>query len=863
MAVFSKPIELGKTLAALLQQEPTVLFAGAGVSARAKLPVWSSYLEYLAQVIEPKERLIADLIRKRINEDSFLLAAHYYKTCTEIPKGERYEKLAAPFKSEKYDAKNIYPLLHLPFTSIVTTNYDRALHDAYANINGKAALPIELDSSLKSAFFLTDFFIARIHGRAELPETMILDEDDYKKLYQDAAYSDFLQSLFMQRRCVFLGFSFTDPAITRILNFIAERGVLPKKHFAVVPESARSLIEQMSQRNIELVLYDSRDDHNVLWDGIDQARQLLTAGAMEVTQHQSSFETARRLLAVCYARAKMAEHSFALKNIIVQGIIISEIERGTTNVTDLPGRLQKYISLKQEEAAVLVSSAIDVLVDKEICLCDGDDIVIVNKMVDFEELSPAPILVTSIINRLMVREQYDVKPEIRIALKRIVEEVLIQRGFDLGAEFAGARFSSDLDPSSTIQKAIERNLPTYWHDRKSQIADAFLDLIRRPTHAEELLLAEVGRVSFGVEMVLQAGRSMMYQSSLPEMVYLDASVVLPAILPGHPYQRAYVQALDKLQQALETEGTAATILIADVFLNEIVTHRRNAINLVAEFGLEDKEVLRRRIQYYGADSGNVFVGAYSSWIARNGTGTFERFLDEEAPYVSEDSLTDFLKNMGIKVASTKPRSQEDTRLYELMKDRLLDGYERTEFGLVDRDRKALVLKKHEAAQVALLLGAIKEGRRAILVTADKLLRRVVKGLGIRELGDSLISHRNLVQLIDLLVGVPVDPSSLSRLLWTVRIADDRAAIKDYLITRALPQYDAALSLKMSDILDKLMGQIMHEARLEEIKFRSPFSSERVKETKFLDRIEGEVFAELAEEVKKLKNELNQRDDTRD
>jgi hypothetical protein len=136
---------------------------------------------------------------------------------------------------------------------------------------------------------------------------------------------------------------------------------------------------------------------------------------------------------------------------------------------------------------------------------------------------------------------------------------------------------------------------------------------------------------------------------------------------------------------------------------------------------------------------------------------------------------------------------------------------------------------------------------------------VAAGLGIRELRDTLISHRNLVQMVDLLVGAPVDSSSLARLLWTVRVADERAAIKDYLISRALPQYDAALSLKMSDLLDRIVDRVTHEAKLEGVKLGASSFVERTKEMRFIDRIEGEVFAQLAEEVRKLKQELKRKE----
>lgn len=857
MSVISSSHELGGVLAEVVREEDSILFAGAGVAAQAGLPVWETYLEYLAKVVESREINLAEMIRKRIREKSLLLAAHYYKTCTEIPKGERYEKLAEPFQPGKYNPDTLRALVGLPFRSIVTTNYDRSLHDAFASVHGKTPLPVELyDPSLQSALFDGGPFVARIHGRAEVPKTMVLDSEDYECLYSNDPYLDFLHGLFMQRRCVFIGFSFVDPAIARILEFIAARGVYPKKHFAFVQEGAVELTQRMSEQNIQLVLYDSSNRHEVLWKGIQEAHNLIKSPPSAPPRYLSSaFDVARRLIAVCYARVRMGEEGIALRSLIVQGILISEMASGTTAISELATKLQRYIALKTEEATALVSSAVEVLIEKKLCLADGDEVVVVNTFTELAAVSPASHISKAIIDRLMVREQYEVKPDITLALEKIVEDVLIGRGFDLGAEFTGARYSAELDPSTTIQKAVDRHLPKYWEHRKSQITAAFLDLIRRPTSSEERLLAEGGRIAFGIELVLQTGRATMYSASLPDIVYLDASVVLPAIVPGHTFHRAYTQALSRLQQACEAEGSSSTVFISDVFLNEIVTHRKNAIAFVEHFGLDDREVLQKRVQYFGGDNVNVFVGGYSSWIATGNNGSFSDFLSEVAPYNDELELSEFLKERGIRVASTKPRSPEDVRKYEFMKDRILDGYDRAEFGFEDYDRKALVLKKHEASQITVLLEAIRVGRRAILVTADKMLRRVVAGLGIRELRDCLISNRNLVQLIDLLVGVRIDSASLSRLLWSVRIADERAAIKDYLIARALPQYDAALTLAMSEMLDKSVDRVAHEAKLEEIKFNSSSTAEREKELKFLDRIEGEVFAELAEEVKKLREAL--------
>ena len=184
----------------------------------------------------------------------------------------------------------------------------------------------------------------------------------------------------------------------------------------------------------------------------------------------------------------------------------------------------------------------------------------------------------------------------------------------------------------------------------------------------------------------------------------------------------------------------------------------------------------------------MFVSGYSAWVKTAGEDkAFAAYLAAEAPYETQDQLREFLEARGIGVVNTKPRSEIEVKLQLETTKRLLAGYDREEVELGSYARKALILKKHEGAQLGMMRAGIDSGRRVVLVTADKLLRRALSHPDLRDLQDSLLSPRNLIQLIDLLVGIDVDPVSLSRLLWTVKVADERTTIRDYDDTGLLDQ----------------------------------------------------------------------------
>jgi len=853
MTVLTTPNELQVRLADILSGDKCTLFAGAGISAFAGLRTWGEYLTALAASLERYEPDLAVVMRKRIARGLFLEAAHLYIESTDMPSGEKLRQLVQMLKTDQYDPSKLLPLVSLPFEAVVTTNYDRALIEAWAKQHKSAPVCIEKnDPTFKSAAFLSQPFIARIHGREEVPQEMVLETRNYADLERDAVYQDFLHNLFLRRRCLFLGFSFLDPAISDVLEFIQKRGVFPKLHYAVVPAQAATLIERLAKSNIEVILYDARDKHAVLWEAI----QLTRGRNIEPNQEPggtrlSAFETARRLLAICYTRARLGKDVLALRTLVVEGIVISLISSGETTGAKLRGRLREFLAVTDGEAESLIEEALSDLQSKQICHREADQVSLRVDLPEPSKTQPIRQLVAGTLHRLMVRDHYDPSTEVSSKLVPIIEEVIVLRGWDLGAEFAGAHVEEEVNALPTIEKAIERHLGIIPPDRKRQIRDALTDLMRHPTPKEEHALGDLGRLAFGIEVVLQAGRSTMYATSFPDTVYLDASVVMPAVTHGHPYQTTYWNAITTVQ---EKSGTTSEIYVADVFLEEIYSHRNNSERLADELQLNRTENLKAFIGYFGPANTNVFVGAYSTYVANEDRPQpFSEFLKKEAPYKDEVELTAYLEKLGIRTAWTKARSETEIRRYADIRSALLEAYDVIEADVDQQRRKRPVLKQHEANQLALLEQAIEAGKRAVFVTADGKLRRAIRASRrLRPLLDSVISHLGLIQLVDLLVGLNVDPGALRRLLWTVQVADAATALKNYLLARALEQYDAALVFRMGDLLDEFASKYAREAELEAVPLTRVRRDEQPRTQRFLDRVHDELFAFMADEVKRIK-----------
>src|SRR5258708_23821519 len=430
-ALLKTSSEIASFICELFQKQPLTLFAGAGVGVEAGLPDWKTYLDDLIAFVKDYEPQSADLMRLRVSGGYYPEAAHIFKTCLAIPDSSKAKKLAEPFK--KYDSIKLRSLARLPFTSVITTNYDSSMHDAWAAVNKKAPPSFESDTaSLRAAVFASDFFISRIHGRAEMPETIILETDDYKKLIQNEGYIDFLKHAFLHQTCLFIGFSFVDPAIRGILQVAREKfGAYPKTHYALLPIGAQQLREELARMNVEVRFYEPDSGHAALWKGVESASLQCGGKAPEGERRPDRVpsETAKQLISLCYAQYKIQSHVMPLKTLVVQGIILAIVEEGFDEFNEIANKLRALLPLADAEAKSLLSEILPELIQKG-GLTNRDGIKI-SEATPTRDGSPIQNLADSFEARILVRSKYQIRANERLALSKILEDVVVSRGWQL------------------------------------------------------------------------------------------------------------------------------------------------------------------------------------------------------------------------------------------------------------------------------------------------------------------------------------------------------------------------------------------------------------------------------------------------
>lgn len=201
-----------KLAAALWQQDASyhgaAIMIGAGFSRCAsqcgdtskKLPLWIDFSKKIAEELDPTNE-------KLPHSDPLRLAEEYRAYFGQQPLNDLIKKEindAAWLPGTLYNS-----LLTLPWTEILTTNWDTLLERASYNINQPIYNIISKQSDLSSVRAPR---IVKLHGTINTTEDLIFCQEDYRKYPEThAGFVNFARQVFIENELCLLGFSGDDP----------------------------------------------------------------------------------------------------------------------------------------------------------------------------------------------------------------------------------------------------------------------------------------------------------------------------------------------------------------------------------------------------------------------------------------------------------------------------------------------------------------------------------------------------------------------------------------------------------------------------------------------------------------------------
>lgn len=197
-----------------------MLFAGAGLSAWAGLPTWRALLEETVEEVR-SETLVDDggELDRLIEGGKYLELADH---CRE-QLGPRYtELLSERLRAADGEVPEVHRLvLGMPFAGWVTTNYDKLLERAYAEVRGgwpKTLTHADADA-LGMVLFDRVPFILKAHGDIDRPDSIVLTTRDYREIiHGNPAFNATFSAILQTHAVLFVGYSLSDPDFRLLLD---------------------------------------------------------------------------------------------------------------------------------------------------------------------------------------------------------------------------------------------------------------------------------------------------------------------------------------------------------------------------------------------------------------------------------------------------------------------------------------------------------------------------------------------------------------------------------------------------------------------------------------------------------------------
>lgn len=263
----------------------SVIFAGAGVSASAKIPDWQSLLKNLladGSIINSED---FDSVFKSMDSSNLLTARYIEKSLNADKKViiERIRQLLYPndIFQESCLISTICELIirQKNLRSVITYNYDTLIEDTL-KAKGKSCFSVYKNSRDES----NSFPIYHVHGvvfqnsESSLREEIVLTEDDYHRVYSEVFDWSNVEQLHALTRCTcfFIGLSLNDPNLRRLLEIAQRDSGKSVRHYVFLErKSAYDEIvksekdfhtreDMLADLGLNVIWYKGRDNHKEL-----------------------------------------------------------------------------------------------------------------------------------------------------------------------------------------------------------------------------------------------------------------------------------------------------------------------------------------------------------------------------------------------------------------------------------------------------------------------------------------------------------------------------------------------------------------------------------------------------------------------
>lgn len=763
-------------------------FVGAGASVDAGAPTWTGLLaKVLAAIPEPKRKEIVAESRFVRAEKSNDLPICFSRIEEAVGRADLETAVAVEIRRHTHPGELLKELSNWRFAGYVTTNYDRLILRAL-QANGQGGGWAEAgnsDSEIRKLSGGADRIIWYLHGAVDhvgSGHRLVITDHDYDQLYLDGSRTATqLKSLLTQKRVVFVGFSFDDAELKRLLKIAALYCNPARPAFAFLgglegSEGEAKRIELLERFNVDVIPYD------IVGDSHDRLKRRLRVYGSFILRRDQTFGESRRACPSYHRETTslLVYNKLAVaKTLDIQGDTLGSLLKARvvsllkfkgpqtfqTLADDVAERMQILKGAPPQDAENITGFIQRHVKDLERDgLVEGTDpIQLTPKGVDLTENQAAAAralheqFASSLEDRVRRIAGYDEASAKRIAraAEGFFSECIDRRGLGV----AMALYSTEkIKPFHML--ALLQNLHNYMGQLENAeealvLVELIKDFLAQPTDAESRYIGVALQASFSVTLLgydPQVVQSRVRQLS-STMFLIDASMLIHILARssvGHIPARSILDRLKQVGACLATTGHLVT---------EVAEHARWAREHLKTRSALTPEVLIAVTGHAGLHE-NLFLDGFLREVTEKGKPfDFGLYLDSICEDAAGHTATDVvfhaqIERLGIPVRDLNDWGGFTTDLYGEREDLADKIAERR------RGRKTF---KHER-QV--------QAEAEALIIVEKLRGGIFKGNGVQIEDAYFISNTRVIdQVKSVSLPVTVRPGSILQWLSTLTPTD--------------------------------------------------------------------------------------------
>lgn len=244
-----------------------VLYCGSGVSAQAGFPYWQSFIQDLTEwTINNKfvDRELGASLKAALAQGQYDSVSDNLVSKMRDRQPELNKYLSDIFLRRASLPDSVKLLKGLPFSAVMTTNFDNLLEQAFDDKSTASLTPADADLLLQ-CLHKREFFLLKLYGKLEKPDTVMLAPSQYEDFTRgNLVFSSFMETLLISRTVFFVGSS-----LEGIQGYLKGIGLSRQKrrtHYALVPVTGEAWQAKANPLNdrygIEVLPYSpSSEDH--------------------------------------------------------------------------------------------------------------------------------------------------------------------------------------------------------------------------------------------------------------------------------------------------------------------------------------------------------------------------------------------------------------------------------------------------------------------------------------------------------------------------------------------------------------------------------------------------------------------------